>query len=138
MSTIHAKRAEEYLHDEAVALRHDATFFGVRQKRDRMAQALPEWEQLRAAANQIKKHTATRLADYLEQFAANAEKHGVHVHWAQDADEYNAIVYDILSSHNVKKVVKSKSMLTEECHLNDHLEAKGIDVVETDLGERIL
>ena len=138
MSTIHAKRAEEYLHDEAVALRHDATFFGVRQKRDRMAQALPEWEQLRAAANQIKKHTATHLADYLEQFAANAEKHGVHVHWAQDADEYNAIVYDILSSHNVKKVVKSKSMLTEECHLNDHLEAKGIDVVETDLGERIL
>ena len=60
------------------------------------------------------------------------------MHWAQDADEYNKIVYDILSKHKVKKVVKSKSMLTEECHLNENLEKNGIEVVETDLGERIL
>ncbi|MBQ3907835.1 MAG: lactate utilization protein [Bacteroidaceae bacterium] len=138
MSTSHAKQAEAYLQNDAVATRHDATFYGVRQKRDKMAQALPEWEQLRDAASQIKKHTVTHLADYLEQFAARAEANGVHVHWAKDADEYNAIVLDILSSHGVKKVVKSKSMLTEECHLNQHLEAQGIDVVETDLGERIL
>ena len=138
MSTLHAKQAEAYLQNEAVATRHDATFYGVRHKRDMMAQALPEWEQLREAASQIKKHTVTHLADYLERFAARAEENGVHVHWAQDADEYNAIVLDILSSHGVKKVVKSKSMLTEECHLNQHLEAQGIDVVETDLGERIL
>ena len=118
--------------------RHDQTFFGVRQKRDRMAQALPEWEDLREAANQIKRHTATHLADYLEQFEKSATKNGVHIHWAQDADEYNRIVYDILSAHQVKKVVKSKSMLTEECHLNEHLEQAGIEVVETDLGERIL
>ena len=118
--------------------RHDKTFFGVRLKRDSMAQALPEWEDLREAANQIKKHTETHLADYLEQFEQNATQNGVHVHWAQDADEYNRIVFDILSQHNVKKVVKSKSMLTEECHLNESLEEKGIDVVETDLGERIL
>lgn len=138
MSTSHAKQAEAYLQNDAVATRHDATFYGVRQKRDKMAQALPEWEQLRDAASQIKKHTVTHLADYLEQFAARAEANGVHVHWAKDADEYNTIVLDILSSHGVKKVVKSKSMLTEECHLNQHLEAQGIDVVETDLGERIL
>ncbi len=138
MSTIHAKRAEAYLRDEAVVSRHDQTFFGVRQKRDRMAQALPEWEDLREAASQIKKHVATHLADYLEQFSARAEENGVHVHWAQDAAEYNAIVHEILSSHGVRKVVKSKSMLTEECRLNEHLEAQGIEVVETDLGERIL
>ena len=118
--------------------RHDQTFFGIRQKRDRMAQALPEWEELREAASQIKKHTVTHLADYLELFEQNAIKNGVHVHWAQDADEYNRIVFDILSQHHVKKVVKSKSMLTEECHLNEHLEQAGIEVVETDLGERIL
>ena len=118
--------------------RHDQTFFGVRQKRDRMAQALPEWEDLREAASQVKKHTETHLADYLEQFEQNALKNGVHVHWTQDAEEYNHVVYDILTQHQVKKVVKSKSMLTEECHLNEHLEAKGIEVVETDLGERIL
>ena len=138
MSTRHSKAAEAYQQKPEVVERHDNTFFGVRQKRDRMAQALPEWEALRNAANQIKRHTITHLADYLEQFEANAIKNGVHVHWAKDADEYNAIVYDILSSHNVRKVVKSKSMLTEECHLNENLEAKGIDVIETDLGERIL
>ena len=138
MGTRHSKAAEAYLKDEKVVERHDQTFFGVRQKRDRMAQALPEWEDLREAASQIKKHTATHLADYLEQFEKQATKNGVHVHWAQDADEYNRIVYDILSQHQVKKVVKSKSMLTEECHLNENLESRGIEVVETDLGERIL
>ena len=138
MSTRHSKAAEAYLKDQTVVSRHDQTFFGVRQKRDRMAQALPEWEDLREAANLIKKHTETHLADYLELFEKNATANGVTVHWAQDADEYNRIVYDILSAHGVKKVVKSKSMLTEECHLNENLEAKGIDVIETDLGERIL
>ncbi len=138
MSTKHSKAAEAYLKDEKVVERHDRTFFGVREKRDRMAQALPEWENLREAASQIKRHTATHLADYLELFEKNAQKNGVHVHWAQDADEYNSIVYDILSQHKVKKVVKSKSMLTEECHLNENLEKRGIEVIETDLGERIL
>ena len=138
MSTLHSKAAEAYLLDNAVVTRHDQTFFGVRQKRDRMAQALPEWEELREAASQIKRHTVTHLADYLEQFERNATKNGVYVHWAQDADEYNRIVYEILSSCGVKKVVKSKSMLTEECHLNENLEQKGIEVIETDLGERIL
>ena len=138
MATKHSKAAEAYLKNDAVVTRHDQTFFGIRQKRDRMAQALPEWEDLREAASQIKKHTATHLADYLEQFEQQAIKNGVHVHWAQDADEYNRIVFDILSQHHVKKVVKSKSMLTEECHLNENLEKRGIEVVETDLGERIL
>ena len=138
LSTKHSKAAEAYLQNDAVVSRHDQTFFGVRQKRDRMAQSLPEWEDLREAASQIKKHTATHLADYLELFEKNATKNGVHVHWAQDADEYNRIVFEILSQHGVKKVVKSKSMLTEECHLNENLERQGIEVVETDLGERIL
>jgi L-lactate dehydrogenase complex protein LldF len=138
MSTKHSEAAERYLQDDVVATRHDQTFFGVRQKRDRMAQALPEWEELREAASQIKKHTATHLADYLEQFEKSATENGVHVHWAQDAEDYNRIVYEILTAHGVRKVVKSKSMLTEECHLNEHLEQAGIEVVETDLGERIL
>lgn len=138
MSTKHSKAAEVYLQKPYVAQHHDQTFFGVRQKRDRMAQSLPEWEDLREAASQIKKHTVTHLADYLEQFEQNAVKNGVHVHWAQDAQEYNAIVLDILQKHQVKKVVKSKSMLTEECHLNENLERSGIEVIETDLGERIL
>ena len=138
MSTSHAKKANIFVKDTSVVDRHDATFWSVRVKRDTMAHDVPEWEDLREAASQIKKHTVTHLADYLEKFAENAERNGVHVHWAKDADEYNAIVLQILGDHNVKKVVKSKSMLTEECGLNDSLIAHGIDVVETDLGERIL
>ena len=138
MSTQHSKAAEVYQQNPEVVAHHDQTFYGVRQKRDRMAQNLPEWEDLREAASQIKKHTITHLADYLELFEQNATKNGVHVHWAKDAQEYNAIVYDILQQHQVKKAVKSKSMLTEECHLNENLERRGIEVIETDLGERIL
>lgn len=138
MSTQHSKAAEVYQQKPEVVTRHDQTFYAVRQKRDRMAQLLPEWEDLREAASQIKKHTITHLADYLELFEKNAIANGVHVHWAENAQEYNDIVYTILRNHNVKKVVKSKSMLTEECHLNQNLEKRGIEVIETDLGERIL
>lgn len=103
-----------------------------------MTYGLEEWEQLREKASAIKRHTLTHLDEYLDQFATNAEKNGVIVHWAKDANEFNEIVYDILSSHHVKKMVKSKSMLTEECEMNPYLEARGIEVVETDLGERII
>lgn len=138
MSTIHSKKAMAFNADPARVSRHDKTFWGVRANRDARAAELPEWEDLREAASQTKLHTITHLADYLEQFEKAAKANGAIVHWAADADEYNAIVLDILRQHNVRKVVKSKSMLTEECHLNQHLIAKGIDVVETDLGERIL
>ena len=138
MSTKHSIAAERVNRNPEWVTRHDQTFWSVREKRDIQAHGLPEWEQLREAASQIKKHTVTHLADYLETFERNATANGAIVHWAKDADEYNSIVMQILRQHNVNKVVKGKSMLTEECHLNDNLIANGIDVVETDLGERIL
>ena len=138
MSTSHSRAAKQFLKDQKYAKWHDATFWAVRTKRDNMAQGLDEWEQLREKASQIKRHTITHLDEYLEEFAANAEKNGAIVHWAKDAQEFNEIVYGILECHKVKKMVKSKSMLTEECEMNPYLEARGIEVVETDLGERII
>ena len=88
--------------------------------------------------DRIKEHTLTHLAEYLDEFATNLEKKGAIVHWAKDAQEFNEIAYGILETHKVQKLVKSKSMLTEECEMNDYLIKRGIDVVETDLGERIL
>src|SRR5690606_16737107 len=79
-----------------------------------------------------------RSAELLEQFEQNAQRLGAVVHWASDAQEHNQIVYEILRRHDVRRLVKSKSMLTEECHLNGFLEARGIEVVDTDLGERIV
>ena len=138
MSTSHSKAAKKFLENTGYAEWHDNTFWGVRVKRDSMAHQLPEWEQLREKASQIKRHTLTNIDTYLEQFADAAEKNGTIVHWAKDADEFNSIVYGILQEHGAKKLVKSKSMLTEECEMNPYLEQRGIEVVETDLGERIL
>ncbi len=138
MSTTHSKAAKKFLADQDYAQWHDNTFWGVRVKRDSMAHSLPEWERLREKASQIKKHTLTNIDRYLNQFADAAEKNGTKVHWAKDAEEFNEIVLGILRDHDVKKLVKSKSMLTEECEMNPYLEKHGIEVVETDLGERIL
>jgi L-lactate dehydrogenase complex protein LldF len=134
----HAERAEAFVANEARARWHDSALWYVRVKRDRMAQALPEWELLRETAAQIKANTIAHLADYLEQFEANAKRLGAKVHWARDAAEHNEIVLRILKEHGVRRAVKSKSMLTEECHLNPFLERNEIEVVDTDLGERIV
>ena len=138
MSTLHSEAARSFNQNREKTTWHDATFWSVRQKRDTMAHGLPEWEQLRTMASAIKRHTITHLADYLEQFSAQLESRGVIVHWAKDAQAFNDTVLNILQKHGVKKMVKSKSMLTEECGMNHFLQDNGIDVVETDLGERIL
>ncbi|MBD0296827.1 MAG: lactate utilization protein, partial [Flavisolibacter sp.] len=135
----HAVLAEKFNRDEARVNWHDETLWWIRQKRDRAAWSLEEeWEPLREQASQIKAHTLSNLSEYLIQFEKNAQANGITVHWAADAQEHNQIIHDILSKHNVKQIVKSKSMLTEECHLNDYLKQQGIDVIDTDLGERIV
>ena len=138
MSTLHSKKAASALKNVDKITRHDQTFWLMRGKRDLMEHKLPEWESLREHASEIKRHTATHLTQYLEQFSKKLESNGVIVHWAEDVREFNQIVLEILQKHEVKRLVKSKSMLTEECELNPYLETQGIHVVETDLGERIL
>ena len=138
MSTKHSKAARRFLVNGERSDWHDSTLWGVRVKRDRMSKSLPEWETLRETASAIKMHTLSHLDTYIERFADNAQKNGVVVHWAKDADEFNSIILEILRSHQVHKLVKSKSMLTEECEMNPYLEKHGIEVVETDLGERII
>ena len=114
MSTLHSEAARRFNDNREKTSWHDATFWSLRQKRDNTASGLPEWEELREHASQIKQHTVTHLADYLEEFSTQLESRGVIVHWAKDAADFNNIVLDILQSHGVKKMVKSKSMLTEE------------------------
>ncbi|UOQ70434.1 lactate utilization protein B [Hymenobacter cellulosilyticus] len=134
----HAARASTFVADADRTTWHDETLWFVRQKRDKAVYAVPEFQQLRELASQIKEHTLSRLDEYLKQFEAEAQLNGVHVHWAADAEEHNALVLDIIRRHKATRVVKSKSMLTEECHLNPHLIGHGIEVIDTDLGERII
>jgi L-lactate dehydrogenase complex protein LldF len=134
----HAKLATQYLKDKKKALWFDESIWFVRKKRDIQKEDLSEWEQLRTLASQIKEHTLANLGDYLLQFEENALKNGVQVHWASTADEHNRIMEKILKDNNIHRIVKSKSMLTEECGMNEYLHEKGFDVVDTDLGERIV
>jgi L-lactate dehydrogenase complex protein LldF len=132
-----ARNALAFLEDETHEHAFDKLIWGLRERRDAAGREVPEWEELRTLASQIKEHTLSNLAHYLELFEERATRNGVRVHWARDAHEHNQIVYDILSSHGAQHLVKSKSMLTEECDTRPFLERRGIRVTETDLGERI-
>jgi L-lactate dehydrogenase complex protein LldF len=134
----HANLSEQFNADEARVNWHDETLWWVRQKRDKAAWTLPEWEELRETASRIKHNTLSNLHQYLLSFEEKALANGCTVHWAANAAEHNAIVLKILRDQKIDQLVKSKSMLTEECHLNEFLEANGIDVTDTDLGERIV
>jgi len=134
----HAKAASIFNKDEKKVDWHDKALWFVRHKRDASVHAVKGWEELRSLGHGIKAHMLSNLDTYLLEFEKNALANGVQVHWAADGVEHNEIVHRILKEHNVKKVVKSKSMLTEECHLNPFLEADGMEVIDTDLGERIV
>ncbi|NDV68235.1 lactate utilization protein B [Dysgonomonas sp. 25] len=132
------KNSAEFIHKDNIHEKeHDKNLWNARIKRDKIAATIPEWEELRELASQIKEHTLSNLDHYLEMFEKNATKQGAIVHWASDAQEHNEIVYSILDSRKVTAIIKSKSMLQEECGMTPFLESKGIEVTETDLGERI-
>ncbi|MFC5410950.1 lactate utilization protein B [Larkinella bovis] len=134
----HAALAEAFIKkDEEHVNWHDGALWWIRQKRDLASKQIPEWEDLRETASQIKNHVLSNLHDYLLEFEANLTKNGITVHWAADAEEHNRIVYSILKAKEIREMIKSKSMLTEECHLNEYLAERGIDVINSDLGEYI-
>ncbi len=118
------------------ALRNATSLFSERRKA--AAASLPNWEELRNEARAIKDEVLLHLDRYLEEFVAHAESRGAKIHWARDAAEANSIICGLATERNARTVVKSKSMTTEETHLNTALEAAGMQVVETDLGEYII
>lgn len=118
------------------ALRNLASTFGERRKA--AIKTVDNWEELRERGQRIKAETLAHLDKYLESFVDNAERLGAQVHWARDGEEARLIIIKLLRKKNAKRIVKSKSMTTEEIHLNDALEAEGYAPVETDLGEWII
>lgn len=99
---------------------------------------LAHGEALRQHAAQAKRRALSQLPELLEQAEANLVANGAHVLWAQDANEANHSLLEIITQHAVKSVVKSKSMVSEEIGLNKVLEEYGVEVIETDLGEYII
>ncbi len=158
----HATASTAFNKDEAHVDWHDETLWFVRSKRDKAVFQIPEWEQLREAGSQIKNHVLSNMHNLLVEFEEKAIANGITIHWAADAKEHNEIVYKIIRETappapdggastrlsdsktppsgvgGLLRMVKSKSMLTEECHLNEFLKEKGVEVIDSDLGERIV
>ena len=130
--------ATQYCHDLDHRQRIKNALTGYEAKRDENKSRYLSWEDARQVAAEIKYEVINHLDKYLEQFVKNLEARGVKVHWACDANEARDIITGIARDNGVHHIIKSKSMTTEEIHLNDHLEKNGFDVFESDLGEFIL
>jgi len=108
------------------------------EKRAAAVDAYPAMDAMRDRVREIRLHTLAHLDAYLADFADSVEAAGGHVFFAADADEANAYILGVAEAAGAELVVKSKSMVTEEIELNGALEAGGLTVVETDLGEFIV
>lgn len=102
------------------------------------AEELGDWEDWRQLGSEIRTHTLENLDYYLQQLSEQVAKRGGNVYFASTAEEANAYIEKVITEKNAKKIVKSKSMVTEEIGLNQQLEKMGAEVVESDLGEWIL
>ncbi|WP_066289827.1 LutB/LldF family L-lactate oxidation iron-sulfur protein [Bacillus sp. FJAT-29937] len=102
------------------------------------AEELGNWEEWRSLGEEIRQHVLENLDYYLYELSENVAKRGGHVFFAETAEDATSYIQDVIDKKNAKKVVKSKSMVTEEIHLNACLEKAGCEVIETDLGEYIL
>ncbi len=100
--------------------------------------ALADGDALRDHAKRVKEHTLSRLDHYLERLESSVLRLGGEVHWAATAEDARREIVEIARRAGCRRVVKSKSMTTEEVHLNPALEAAGLEVTETDFGEFIL
>ncbi len=130
--------AHKALHDEPLQRAMDNLRKGFPGKRAKAIARLPEFDALRDAGRDIKNHTLAHLDHYLERFEARVTENGGHVHWARDAAEARETILAICRDAGARTVTKGKSMVSEEIGLNDHLEANGIQPIETDLGEYII
>ncbi|WP_201001147.1 LutB/LldF family L-lactate oxidation iron-sulfur protein [Paenibacillus glycanilyticus] len=132
------ERAELALNDEFL---RKAVKFTTERLRNGKKQASAEhgnWDDWRERGRQIRLHTIAHLDYYLNMFANQARANGVHVHFAETSAEAVKLSLEIAQRKQAKSVVKSKSMVTEELHLNHELESIGVEAIETDLGEYII
>ena len=129
-------RAHDKLNDAKVqrAMRN----FNLAGARARGIADLDNFEDIRTAAAAIRDRSLASLDLWLARFEQEATRRGTKVHWAETHADINRLVIEIARRTGVKKIIKSKSMVSEESHLNDALEAEGFKVVETDLGEYIV
>ena len=130
-----AEKAEDTVHRakilKAVSM-HDSKVEGMKQAQ------FTDWQAARQSAATIKDYVLHNLPDLLEQFESGMTARGVKVLWAKDAAEARKYMLEIANNHKARKIIKSKSMTTEEIDFNETCEEAGIEVWESDLGELIV
>ncbi|MDO8605745.1 MAG: LutB/LldF family L-lactate oxidation iron-sulfur protein [Phaeospirillum sp.] len=131
-------KARVALNDPKLRANFRRAMDGLMSKRAAQFSDKEEWTALRARGAAVRARALARLPELLEQLEAKLTANGVTVHWAETTAEANAVVLEILQKAGARRVIKGKSMVTEEMHLNAHLEANGIRAVESDLGEYII
>jgi L-lactate dehydrogenase complex protein LldF len=126
------------LHDGALRGHLRRAMDSLMEKRQALFPDVDELESLRRRCMQIRAHALANLPDLLEQLELRCSENGIQVHWAETTEQANDLVHEILQRHGVKQLVKGKSMVSEEMGLNHYLEARGIECLESDLGEFII
>src|SRR5262252_9548220 len=139
VASMHFKeRAHVKLHDERLQGNLKKMQGKFVAKRRESLHELDDFEATRNAGKAIRNRALENLDVWLETFERNATARGANVLWAETPADVNALVLEIAAKHTVKKIIKSKSMVSEESALDHAIEAAGLTVVETDLGEYIL
>ncbi len=121
---------------------HDAVYKSTKTTHEKRTKLLfdhfPDANRLREIAGDIKQHVIENLDTYLPKVEEKLKANGAQVHWARNAEEANQAVLDIMRQRNATKIVKAKTMVSEETELAHFLEKNGVECLETDLGEFIV
>lgn len=133
-----SERSTEGIGDSFMRNAVSAAQDSLKTRRLTAATSLGDWEQWRTIGQQIRQHTLKNLDFYLNQLADNIEKKGGHIYFAATKEEASSYIRDVIVQKQAKKIVKSKSMVTEEIEMNKMLMDAGCELIETDLGEYIL
>lgn len=131
-------RSSAALQDTQIRANFRRAMDGLMAKRAALFADPAEWRDLRALGSAIRARSLARLPELLERLEERCRANGIQVHWAETTAEANAAVLAILRARGATRVVKGKSMVSEEMHLNEFLEANGVESLESDLGEYIV
>jgi L-lactate dehydrogenase complex protein LldF len=131
-------RIDSALHNDQLRQNFRTAMSGVMARRAEQFPDDAQLQALREQARMVRANSLVRQPELLEQLEQKLTENGIQVHWAEDPEQANAIIHGILAAADARTVVKGKSMVSEETELNHYLEQRGIEVIESDLGEYII
>ncbi len=132
------RRIDSALHNDQLRQNFRSAMSGVMERRAQQFPDDAQLEALREQARMVRANSLVKQPELLEQLEQKLTANGIQVHWAETPEQANAIIHSILAAADAKSVVKGKSMVSEETELNHYLEQRGIEVIESDLGEYII